>query len=50
MSLLRPLDPAFPIERQIAVDATPVVLVNVFTLDKATSRSSSTFGRTMRCS
>ena len=35
MSLLRPLDPAFPIERQIAVDATPVVLVNVFTLDKA---------------
>jgi heme-degrading monooxygenase HmoA len=35
MSLLRPLDPAFPIERQIAVDAPPVVLVNVFTLDKA---------------
>lgn len=35
MSLLRPLDPAFPIERQLAVDATPVVLVNVFTLDKA---------------
>jgi heme-degrading monooxygenase HmoA len=35
MSLLRPLDPAFPIERQIAVDASPVVLVNVFTLDKA---------------
>src|SRR5438552_11935371 len=35
MPLLRPLDPAFPIERQLAVDATPVVLVNVFTLDKA---------------
>jgi heme-degrading monooxygenase HmoA len=35
MSMLRPLDPAFPIERQIALDATPVVLVNVFTLDKA---------------
>jgi putative DNA primase/helicase len=35
MSLLRPLDPAFPIERQIAIDAGPVVLVNVFTLDKA---------------
>src|SRR5438094_7535929 len=35
MPLLRPLDPAFPIERQIAIDATPVVLVNVFTLDKA---------------
>ena len=35
MSLLRPLDPAFPIERQIAIDWSPVVLVNVFTLDKA---------------
>ncbi len=35
MSLLRPLDPAFPIERQLGVDAAPVVLVNVFTLDKA---------------
>lgn len=35
MSLLRPLDPAFPIERQIAIDIGPVVLVNVFTLDKA---------------
>ena len=35
MSLLRPLDRAFPIERQIAIDASPVVLVNVFTLDKA---------------
>src|SRR6516225_6850730 len=34
MALLRPLDPAFPIERQLAVDASPVVLVNVFTLDK----------------
>jgi len=35
MSLLRPLDPAFPIERKIAINASPVVLVNVFTLDKA---------------
>jgi heme-degrading monooxygenase HmoA len=35
MSLLRPLDPAFPVERQIAIDASPVVLVNVFALDKA---------------
>ncbi|HVO61100.1 MAG TPA: antibiotic biosynthesis monooxygenase family protein [Terriglobales bacterium] len=35
MPLLRPLNPAFPIERQLAVDASPVVLVNVFTLDKA---------------
>jgi heme-degrading monooxygenase HmoA len=34
MSLLRPLDPAFPIERQLEIDATPVVLVNIFTLDK----------------
>ena len=32
---LRPLDPAFPIARQLAVDAAPVVLVNVFTLDPA---------------
>ena len=35
MPLLRPLDPTFPIERQLAVDARPVVLVNVITLDKA---------------
>ncbi|HKN28695.1 MAG TPA: antibiotic biosynthesis monooxygenase family protein [Roseiarcus sp.] len=35
MPLLRPLDPAFPIECQLAIDAAPVVLLNVFTLDKA---------------
>jgi heme-degrading monooxygenase HmoA len=35
MPLMRPLDPAFPIDRQIAIDAGPVVLVNVFTLDAA---------------
>jgi|ERR1700730_7831622 len=35
MPQLRPLDPAFPIERQIPIDASPVVLVNLFTLDKA---------------
>ena len=35
MARLRPLDPAFPLDRQIAIDAGPVVLVNVFTLDKA---------------
>ncbi len=36
MSLkLRAFDPVFPIERQLAVDASPVVLVNVFTLDKS---------------
>ena len=35
MPLLRPLDPAFPIQRQLAVNAAPVVLVNVFLLDEA---------------
>jgi len=35
MPLLRPMDPAFPIDRQLAIDASPVVLINVFTLDKA---------------
>lgn len=35
MSPLHPLDSAFPIERQLAVETGPVVLVNVFTLDKA---------------
>lgn len=35
MSLLRPLDPAFPIGRQIELEAGPVVLVNVFTMDAA---------------
>ena len=35
MPSMRPLDPAFPIERQIAIEASSVVLVNVFTLDKA---------------
>jgi heme-degrading monooxygenase HmoA len=34
MLQLRPMDPAFPIERQLGVEASPVVLVNVFTLDK----------------
>ena len=32
---LRPLDPAFPIDRQLALDATPVILVNLVTLDQA---------------
>ena len=35
MSLLRPLDPSFPIQRQIGIDASPVVLVNPFILDKS---------------
>jgi heme-degrading monooxygenase HmoA len=34
MPLLRALDPAFPIERQLAIEASPVILVNLFTLDK----------------
>ncbi|MCC8959168.1 antibiotic biosynthesis monooxygenase [Bradyrhizobium sp. Pear77] len=35
MPQMRPLDPAFPIDRQLAVEATNIVLINVFTLDKA---------------
>ena len=35
MVSLRPLDPSFPLERQIAIEADAVVLVNVVTLDKA---------------
>jgi heme-degrading monooxygenase HmoA len=37
--MLRPLDPAFPIDRQIAIDTGPVVLVNVFTLEPADEES-----------
>ena len=35
MLQLRPLDPAFPIERQLGIETSPVVLINLFTLDKA---------------
>ncbi|QSN64193.1 antibiotic biosynthesis monooxygenase [Caballeronia sp. M1242] len=35
MLQLKPLDPSFPIERQLGIDAAPVVLVNVFMLDPA---------------
>lgn len=35
MSTMRPLDPAFPIDRQLGVDVAPVILINVFTLDSA---------------
>ena len=35
MAMLRPLDPSFPLERQLGVEASPVVLVNVCTLDLA---------------
>jgi heme-degrading monooxygenase HmoA len=31
---LRALDPSFPIARQLVLEAAPVVLVNLFTLDK----------------
>ncbi|KVZ93575.1 antibiotic biosynthesis monooxygenase family protein [Burkholderia ubonensis] len=34
MPQFRPLDPAFPIDRQLAEEAAPVVLVNVFTLEQ----------------
>ena len=30
---MKPLDPAFPIQKQLETDAGPVVLVNVFTVD-----------------
>lgn len=30
---LTPLDPKFPIQQQLVIDAGPVVLVNVFTVD-----------------
>jgi heme-degrading monooxygenase HmoA len=35
----RSLDPAYPIGRQIVLDAGPIVLVNVFTLDKEDEES-----------
>ena len=30
----KPLDPEFPIQQQLGIDAGPVVLVNVFTVDR----------------
>ncbi|MGU7779173.1 antibiotic biosynthesis monooxygenase family protein [Burkholderia sp. PU8-34] len=33
MPQFRPLDPEFPIDRQLAEDAAPVVLVNLFMLE-----------------
>ncbi|MCA1410357.1 antibiotic biosynthesis monooxygenase [Bradyrhizobium sp. NBAIM20] len=39
MAHLRPLDPDFPIERQLGIDTGPLVLVNLFTLDKADEQS-----------
>lgn len=37
MPQLRPLDPNFSITRQLAVAASPAVLVNIFTVDAADS-------------
>ncbi|MFD3191988.1 antibiotic biosynthesis monooxygenase family protein [Sedimentitalea sp. HM32M-2] len=31
----KPLDPEYPIEQQLGVDAGPVVLINLFTVDAA---------------
>lgn len=30
---MKPLDPTFPIQKQLGVEAGPIVLVNVFTVD-----------------
>lgn len=35
MPTLKPLDPAFPIDRQLGIETGPVVLINLFTLDQA---------------
>ena len=35
MPLMKPMDETFPIERQLAVEVAPVVLVNLFTLAAA---------------
>jgi len=35
MPRFKPMDPVFPIQQQLGIDAQPVVLVNVFTLDPA---------------
>jgi len=32
---MKPLDEKFPIQRQLGIEAAPVVLINVFTLDAA---------------
>ena len=32
---IKPLDPDFPIQQQLEIDAGPVVLVNIFTVDSA---------------
>ncbi len=32
---MRPMDPAFPIQQQLGIETSPVVLVNLFLLDAA---------------
>jgi len=39
MSLLKPLDEKFPIERQLGVAAAPVVLINLFFLEAADEKA-----------
>lgn len=39
MSLLRPMDPQFPIQQQLGVEVSPVILVNLFMLDPADEAS-----------
>lgn len=34
MHAMRPMDPNFPIKRQVELDASPVVPVNLFLLDE----------------
>ena len=35
MSEMHPMDPTFPIQQQLAIEASPIVLVNLFLLDAA---------------
>lgn len=35
MAHMQPLDPSFSIQKQLSIEASPVVLVNIFTLDVA---------------
>ena len=33
MTLMKPMDENFPVDHQLAIEAAPVVLINLFTLD-----------------
>jgi len=39
MLTLKPLDAAFPIENQLAVEVAPVVLINLFSIDRSDEQS-----------